>query len=1057
MEYDTRIKALCVSEFVSNSKVQQSGVVHGMYLTQVDDLNVMGLKQGDVVFILQQKASNMRELIFSDIDVSKYAVPKPEPQIISRDLRSQSANLSSMDRPSLLTDRNNSSTTNHGNGMYPKPPKPKPTSSDRMLPTGIASDHLRTHTLPTYSKTPPTSNCIDAGYKQVKPTKNMPIANSNLSSLTTSQGDPFSTPARRRRLVADISRFLLKQYCLKACENVHVQRVRYSCAVIIQSAVRRWRAVKVLLMLRFEKQTSAAIRMQVVARSRAARAELQRRRELRLLLLSTALAVKMQCIFRVRRAKAIRARLEREKAELLALMERCVIIIQCAYRQYTSRRVVVKRRKARERMIKLQHRAALKLECAYRRRAAVKAVDALRRAMRTKDGMAYRISRQWKKYRAKMHGAATVMQKIYRGHVGRTRAAGLKRELLQRQEEERCRRNELMLMRREDELSHFLRDQEAVEIRVELPSSLLHCIRRCSVKDTIQWCIVQSVLEYDSNKDEYTVGELIRRVMRAANLNTTIRDPSLLDTSGHDSEIDILAPTPAIRSHDLPPDSSYPGEWGARHISRHSAGGEYSRYLSYSAEYNDCMRSLTVSMGVSGRVVLLLERPVNIYRCKKNKGSSYCYDNANIAIILVESSHDSRPMDASNENKPPPVDVEQTTPVEYSDNNKPMLEFKFKDVCVSVSVTAMADDKVQNIVEEEHPRSEVEAEESEAKSETNVEDVIEVEESDSEEEEVIVEVRPATSRPSTATTRMRVSLFDELEAERARLAAEEAARKEAEERAIQEALRIRSEKLLEILRRVTARKIQRAYNIYRAHQLLVSRITKLQRFLRRSMCMGRWHFAVRMLMQRATFSVTRLQSYVRRKLAVSLCRSVRKEVCRDIYSSLSEAWWEERLLKRYSYAPGGSGVDVQNACQLLDNSLEDVKKEITARILDYRGIFSAKDQEMSEDSGLYLTTVERTHGGKTSMQGCSPWAANIMHIMEIPQPPENCVLPHDILFYSDQKSESLTENATNNTDDDNNRSFGTIKPYGKKVNMARYKSPPQTYPPIYENFVKKFS
>ena len=41
------------------------------------------------------------------------------------------------------------------------------------------------------------------------------------SSSSKSSSDPHSTPARRRRIIADVSKFLLKQYCVKACEHVH--------------------------------------------------------------------------------------------------------------------------------------------------------------------------------------------------------------------------------------------------------------------------------------------------------------------------------------------------------------------------------------------------------------------------------------------------------------------------------------------------------------------------------------------------------------------------------------------------------------------------------------------------------------------------------------------------------------------------------------------------------------------------------------------------------------------------------------------------------------------
>ena len=46
--------------------------------------------------------------------------------------------------------------------------------------------------------------------------------------------DPFSTPARRRRIIADVAKQVLKQYCITACKNVYIFRKQTKAAIIIQ-------------------------------------------------------------------------------------------------------------------------------------------------------------------------------------------------------------------------------------------------------------------------------------------------------------------------------------------------------------------------------------------------------------------------------------------------------------------------------------------------------------------------------------------------------------------------------------------------------------------------------------------------------------------------------------------------------------------------------------------------------------------------------------------------------------------------------------------------------
>jgi hypothetical protein len=58
--------------------------------------------------------------------------------------------------------------------------------------------------------------------------------------------DPISTPARRRRLAAEFTRKIVRDYFMKACKNVSYQRLQYNASRTIQMAFRRHQARSIL-------------------------------------------------------------------------------------------------------------------------------------------------------------------------------------------------------------------------------------------------------------------------------------------------------------------------------------------------------------------------------------------------------------------------------------------------------------------------------------------------------------------------------------------------------------------------------------------------------------------------------------------------------------------------------------------------------------------------------------------------------------------------------------------------------------------------------------------
>lgn len=59
--------------------------------------------------------------------------------------------------------------------------------------------------------------------------------------------DPISTPARRRRIIADHARAALRLAYIQACNNVYMIRRNNKASKVIQGAYRRYKAYQCLL------------------------------------------------------------------------------------------------------------------------------------------------------------------------------------------------------------------------------------------------------------------------------------------------------------------------------------------------------------------------------------------------------------------------------------------------------------------------------------------------------------------------------------------------------------------------------------------------------------------------------------------------------------------------------------------------------------------------------------------------------------------------------------------------------------------------------------------
>ena len=147
--------------------------------------------------------------------------------------------------------------------------------------------------------------------------------------------DPFSTPARRRRLISDMAKFLMKQYCLKACKNVHIYRIHSAAALIIQGACRMRMAIQVVKMKIFVRRQRAGSIIVKIFKMFSAKLLLRRMKEVRAASRRLECSILLQCALRrklaYKRASFLRGLIEKA---LAFRRERAAQVIQSHYRAF---------------------------------------------------------------------------------------------------------------------------------------------------------------------------------------------------------------------------------------------------------------------------------------------------------------------------------------------------------------------------------------------------------------------------------------------------------------------------------------------------------------------------------------------------------------------------------------------------------------------------------------------------------------------------------------------------------------------------------------------------
>lgn len=160
------------------------------------------------------------------------------------------------------------------------------------------------------------------------------------------KNDPFSTPARRRRIIAEFTKKVLKNYCIIACQNIYLFRIHIKSCIIIQCIYRRYKSKVILFNLKYNKLLKATIKIQSIWRMTLAkllliklRKELLLKQQFKLMTVTTNLWLTYKNKLATL-ARLLMLKLKRQKDESNAC-----ILIQRIFRGYRSRCIYYKKYK----------------------------------------------------------------------------------------------------------------------------------------------------------------------------------------------------------------------------------------------------------------------------------------------------------------------------------------------------------------------------------------------------------------------------------------------------------------------------------------------------------------------------------------------------------------------------------------------------------------------------------------------------------------------------------------------------------------------------------------
>lgn len=566
--FEYRNNSLIIQSFTPQSLLPGEGVEVGMSLSHVDNESVIGYEQPQVLELLTRRAHQMKLVKFTGLP------------------RNFEMNDSSPDRGRMEAkyglDALAAARAERGNGGSVRNQDAEDDDWRKALEVKPASQSSFSLSKAKPKFPPPNQGGFSCDLVSIASTK-APHKQSSKSSIPGS--DPFSTPARRRRIIADVSKFLLKQHCQKACKNVALWRKQTAASFIIQRAWRAKYARLFVARLRHRKWSAAALKIQRMVRAFLARAELQRRNKVLWLKRATHLATLLQKLWKERKMRMQAAKLRADRqARLMRRKIKMAMEIQRVFRGMWGRRFANSLRLQRGKFAQLRHRCAIKIQSVVRGHAA-RRLRASRQKARAKIGVSTLMYHRRLSLCRRV--SCRVIQRVTRGYLGRNISCRLRheRELARMQllaEEER-RRLEALFQQLVREARQAEEDaaMKRADIRVTLNMRLLQHMAALGPAEVVRWALENSIILFDV-EGGFDLGSVLKQVFASvlaaypdieARPSSRERPRSIEEDSNPAQDEEKCV---KVRSWDVseptapPPKECYPNGWG--HVSLWKAG-----------------------------------------------------------------------------------------------------------------------------------------------------------------------------------------------------------------------------------------------------------------------------------------------------------------------------------------------------------------------------------------------------------------------------------------------------------------------------------------------------